>query len=232
MIVLSCYWIYIGIICNTTCFIYKKSLDAFYTDKPHHDYTTFTGSANKDKKKQYCWDIIPNTELDAISKVEDGNDNGKKDTREDLSGNGRLDGDYPVLIDISAGTNPAYSDPGVQVPVPSGPDNDGDGKDVDIDGDGKDDEWDFRFELSPFNVDNDSEVELPVVGSVQEIDLVTENTLAQGLKMVITHELGHTVGIGLHTNDSLCAMNNESNNLIRDNHFSQTAAELVRIHNQ
>jgi hypothetical protein len=112
---------------------------------------------------------------------------------------------------------------------------DGDGIDIDVDGDGKDDQWDFRFKLSPFNVDSDAnpvEVELPVVGSGADyIDPLYENTVEQVVKMMVTHELGHNVGITLHTNNSDCAMNGETNNFVRDNYFSSTAEALVRIHN-
>jgi len=157
--------------------------------------------------------------LESIIYVEDGNDNGNPDVREDATGDGRLDGDYPVRIDLFD-PDPAYSDKGLTPPTSA-----------DIDMDGKEEEWDNTFDLSPFDIDGNGMVELPVVSFLNEIDTLTENSEAQAAKMIITHELGHNVGITIHTSDSTCAMNNESNNLIRDNHFSQDAAALVRIHN-
>ena len=206
---------------GATCFVYKKSLDALFNDKPHHDYTTFKGIRSNQMKDPTLWDIDPNGMLDPINNVEDANDNGITDAREDLSGNELLDGDHPVRnypnSEVYDSNSPKYIKP---YPGP------------DIDNDGKDDEWDFEFELSPFNIDNNNEVELPVVGSLGEMDPNTENTLEQVLKMIVTHELGHNVGITIHSNDATCAMNNESNNFIRDKHFSQSPADLVRIHNQ
>jgi hypothetical protein len=187
---------------GATCFIYKKSLDALFTDKPHYDYTTLVAGGRM--RNQSDWSTTPNGELDPIKRTEDGNDNGVINGPEDKSGNGLLDGDHPV--------------PNV----------------TDLDGDGRIDEWDFRFELSAFNVNNDFpvQVELPVVGSTADIDPAFEYLLPQPLKHVITHELGHNTGVNLHTTDSTCLMYQQSNNFTRDGHFSPTAAALIRIHNQ
>jgi hypothetical protein len=161
--------------------------------------------------------------LDAIKRVEDQNDNGMDDG-EDATGNSLLDGDHPVRNDPTSEVYVSGSAKYVK-PYPG----------ADIDGDGKADEWDFLFELSPFNVDNDSapvEVELPLVGSSSDyIDPLYENTLEQVVKMIVTHELGHNVGITVHTGDTSCAMHEKTNNFVRDKHFSSTAEALVRIHN-
>jgi len=74
--------------------------------------------------------ILGNGKLDPIRKCEDGNDNGVIDGTEDLTGNGRLDGDHPVKNEPN---NPAYSDSPLLSYV--GPD---------IDNDGHDDEYDYR----------------------------------------------------------------------------------------
>jgi hypothetical protein len=171
-------------------------------------------------KVQTNWSGIPSGVLEAVAKVEDDNDNGNRDPREDLTGNLLIDGDHPVRNDPTSTVYDSLSSKYVK-PYPGS----------DIDKDGKDDEWDFLFELSPFDINNNGMVELPVRGTVDEIEIATENSKEQAVKMIVTHELGHNVGITMHTSDSTCAMNNESNNLIRDNHFSQSAAELVRIHN-
>ena len=50
---------------------------------------------------------------------------------------------------------------------------------LDVDGDGTDETWDFRFDLSPFDVDNDLfvEVNLPMVSTTGEINPLYENSL-------------------------------------------------------
>jgi len=96
---------------------------------------------------------------------------------------------------------------------------------------GSSDPWEFNHDLSPFNVDNDNpvQVELPVAAGVNHI--TDEYLPSQVLKHVITHEIGHNVGIDLHTADSTCVMYNSSINWLRDNHFSTAAKDLIRIHN-
>jgi hypothetical protein len=220
---------------GATCFVYKQSIDKLFSDKPHHDWTTYIGTKRNHFSQPQYWDLNPNSGMDSIKRVEDQNDNGLIENDDD-TGNELLDGDYPVPVNITS-ANPAYAQSGVEAPDANDPDNDGDGIDVDIDdpADLKDDQWDFRFELSPFNVDGDSapvEVELPVMGSVTEsIDPLYENGLWQVIKMIVTHELGHNVGINLHTTKDDCAMNNETNNFVRDDFLSSTAEALVRIRN-
>ena len=46
------------------------------------------------------------------------------------------------------------------------------------------------------------------------------------------HEVGHAVGIDLHTQDDTCAMNSDSNNWDRGGHFSDLARSLILIHNK
>jgi hypothetical protein len=207
---------------GATCFVYKQSIDKLFSDKPHHDWTTYSGTKKPHFSNPAYWVDGPNSGLDGIKRVEDQNDNGLLEN-DDETGNEILDGDYPVPVNITS-PDPAYAQSGIS--PPSGPD---------IDGDGKDDQWDFRFELSPFNVDNDtapSLVELPVMGSAAEtIDPLYENGIEQVIKMMVTHELGHNVGVDLHTNNSDCTMNSETNNFVMDNFFSSTAEALVRIHN-
>jgi hypothetical protein len=93
---------------------------------------------------------------------------------------------------------------------------------------GSDDPWEFNHDLSPFNINNDSVplVELPVG------DVNYETTKAQVLKHVITHEIGHNVGVDIHTEDPLCVMYKYSSDWLRDDHFSDAAQTLIMIHNQ
>ncbi len=96
---------------------------------------------------------------------------------------------------------------------------------------GSTDPWEFNHDLSPFNVDKDNpvQVELPVAASV---DHITDEYLPpQVLKHVITHEIGHNVGINIENDDPSCIMLNATTNWLRDNHFSDPAKQLIRIHN-
>jgi hypothetical protein len=220
---------------GATCFVYAPAIYWWFHDKPHHDYTTFRGSRANQMRHQTYWDLNPSGTLEQVTVREDGNDNGRNDGEDD-TGDGRLDGDHPVPIDATASPNAAYNDDGAppfppEYLDPSSYDNDSDPKTIDIDGDGKDEKWDFRFELSPFDVNNNGEIELPAVGRFEDIDPLTENTQAQAIMQFVTHELGHNVGIITHTNVSTCPMNFETNNLIRTRNFSDGAAQLIRIIN-
>jgi len=96
----------------------------------------------------------------------------------------------------------------------------------------KDEKYDFNFELSPFDIDNNGLIELPVVSTLAEIDLLYENTQAQAIMQFVTHELAHNVGVTIHTTVISCPMNFETVNNIRTSTFSNGAATLIRIHNQ
>jgi len=198
---------------GATSNLYKKAHQDFFSDKPYDDYTTLKQPGGN-MGKQQDWlcngtyqnkictgDNVGNGLLDPIGSCEDKNDNGELNSGEDKSKNTVLDGDHPV------------------------PNN------TDIDGDGHMDEWDYWEDLSAFDVNKSNEVEVPVVGSVDQIVPLYENTLAQEVKCVTTHELGHSSGVTLHTSVSTCIMFGQTNNLIRDDSFSQDAADLVRIHN-
>jgi hypothetical protein len=217
--------------------VYKKSLDALFNDKPHYDHWTFTGDRASQMSDLSKWNQNPNGSLDPLSKVEDANDNGVIDSREDKIVTGRLNGDYPLPItDRNRPVDPAYVENGT--PAPSGAN--GIGVDIDpaipgldIDSDGKEERWDFRFHLNPFDVDNDGlvEVNLPVVASGGQINPLYENSLPQVLMLTVTHELGHAVGVTIHTSMSACNMYQETNNFVRQQ-FTQDAAGLIWIHNK
>ena len=48
--------------------------------------------------------------------------------------------------------------------------------------------------LTPFDIDADDNVELPVQDTSTDIEPAFAYTLAQVVKMIITHELGHAIG--------------------------------------
>jgi hypothetical protein len=191
---------------NTTTYgsalTYKRVLEAYFSNKPFKDNTTLRSSSSS--LSNGPWDP-PDGKLNSIARVEDANDNGKKDGGEDKSGNGQLDGDYPVPLNAGS----------------SGP------------------PWNYNQQLSPFNINNNYYngdpnrplIELPVASNPDTVNAANESTREQVLKHVITHELGHALGITFENADSTCVMYQYSNNWIRDGHFSTDAATLIRVHN-
>ncbi len=142
--------------------------------------------------------------------VEDTNDNGILDAY-DINGDGVTDRDED---DGLGGLPPA---------------DDGDGI---IDGDhvvkvGASYSW--NEELSPFDIDDDGKVELPLnkIASIPD----DEYTRHQVLKHTITHEMGHSAGIREHCDDRTCLMFKLSNNWKRDGHFCNRCRRLIKIHN-
>ena len=100
-------------------------------------------------------------------------------------------------------------------------------------------------ELSPFNIDGDLFIELPVVsdpnsagpfdiGPMERDDAIPPRpyTIQRVLMHVTTHEIAHALGGALHTDDPLCLMYNVSNNWKRDHHLSDYYRSLLRIHNK
>ncbi|MBI3636010.1 MAG: IPT/TIG domain-containing protein, partial [Candidatus Rokubacteria bacterium] len=97
--------------------------------------------------------------------------------------------------------------------------------------------------LSAMAVTNDGCVQLPFVSDPTSIARCTDPTAVTGpasaqatkrqvVRSVLTHELGHGVGVNTHTTDSTDLMYQYSNNWIRDGHFSATAGALIQIHNK
>ena len=84
--------------------------------------------------------------------------------------------------------------------------------------------------FSPFDIDGNRRVENPVATTT--IDSNFEYTGAQIYKHVITHEIGHAVGVITENSDINCIMKNVSDNWSRDNHFSPGASAVIRIHNK
>ena len=180
---------------------FKKVFEAYFSNKPYKDHTTLRASSSS--LRDGPWDQ-PDGKLNSIARVEDANDNGKKDGGEDKSGNGLIDGDYPV---------PAGSPPGPpwnynQLLSP------------------------FNINNNYYNGDPDRPVlELPVASNPDTVNAANEFTREQVLKHVITHEIGHAAGVTFENADSTCVMYQYSNNWARDGHFSTDAAALIRIHN-
>jgi len=99
----------------------------------------------------------------------------------------------------------------------------------------------FTQQLTAMDANNDGCVELPTVADPTTIGRCTPtaDTAAspsasrqQVGRSVITHEVGHAVGISTHTSDSTDIMYMSTINFTRDGHFSDTAAALVQIHNK
>ena len=89
--------------------------------------------------------------------------------------------------------------------------------------------------LSPFNIDGDDYVELPILTNPSQLTAGVrdsgEYTKKQVLKHTITHELGHAVGVSTsHTTVSTDVMYQWSNNWSRDNQFSIPARAQIQIH--
>jgi hypothetical protein len=96
--------------------------------------------------------------LDPLDAVEDTNDDGVKDKKEDTNRNGILDGDR-VETDIST--------------------------------------WRIDGKLNPFNIDDDEYIELPQnTGDPTQVPAADEYDMADVYEHVITHEVGHAVGMG------------------------------------
>ena len=92
----------------------------------------------------------------------------------------------------------------------------------------------YTQNLSPFDINYNGLVELPVAGNPASVDSRYEYTKKQVLKHTITHEMGHGVGAAdqNHNDDSGCLMYKYSNNWSRDGKFGSVAKGKIQIHNQ
>jgi hypothetical protein len=174
--------------------IYGLSMENYMKDRPYMDDVEFADNIS--------------SMLDALKDVEDNNDNGTIDKREDANRNGRLDGDK-IHTDMATWVDPE--------------------------------------KLNPFNIDNDLYVELPqqdgdpaLLDAGQQIS--GEYDKAAVLQHVITHELGHAVGMGAgdpsfvdsvgHCYDPACVMYEYSINWDRGATFCPYHQSMIQIHNQ
>jgi uncharacterized delta-60 repeat protein len=84
--------------------------------------------------------------------------------------------------------------------------------------------------LTTFDINNNQKVELPFRMHPTNIPAQYEYTMEQVLKILITHEMGHAVGVSAtHTADADCIMFNVSNNWNRDDTFGAAARSQIRI---
>jgi Thrombospondin type 3 repeat len=118
----------------------------------------------------------------------------------------------------------------------AGEDN-GDGR---IAGDYRDSTWETAAQASPLSlayqrtltghdIDNNGRVELPFVTNPLAVPAGVEASFAQVTKHTITHELGHATGC-VHTDDPSDVMYQWAVTWNSDNHFSNSAAQLITIH--
>jgi hypothetical protein len=90
----------------------------------------------------------------------------------------------------------------------------------------------FTQQLSPFDINKDGKVELPVVADPATVTGQSqfENTKAQVIKRTTTHEMGHAVGM-THTKTDTDLMYGETPNWVSDGQFSFEANQQSQIHN-
>jgi hypothetical protein len=93
--------------------------------------------------------------------------------------------------------------------------------------------WEFNHHLSPHDIDNDGDIELSLAASVSSITY--EYSKDQVVKHVITHEMGHAVGIsgpfGGHCNTDTCVMYQFPIDYNRDGHLCDDCRAQIYIHN-
>jgi hypothetical protein len=89
--------------------------------------------------------------------------------------------------------------------------------------------------LSPFDINNDGYVELPLASDPYTVNQFDQNghpyTKRRVLKHTITHEIGHALAGAYHSNDPECVMYKYSNNWKRDHNLSDYYKSLLRVHN-
>ena len=87
----------------------------------------------------------------------------------------------------------------------------------------------FNGDLSPFDINGNGLVELPVVSEIANI--VGEYDFTNVGIHTITHEIAHALAGPTHTSDPQCLMYKYSNNWSRADHLSDIYRSLLRIHN-
>ena len=88
----------------------------------------------------------------------------------------------------------------------------------------------FNLVNSPFDINRDDKVELPVVLDPLNIDPTSQYGKEQVLKHTITHEIFHAIGV-THNQDNTCVMYEYSNNWSRDGHLSGLGKSLIKVYN-
>ncbi|MBW1886732.1 MAG: thrombospondin type 3 repeat-containing protein [Deltaproteobacteria bacterium] len=169
--------------------IFGRSMENYSADSPYLDDIGYMNN-------------IDNM-LDPLANVEDKDDDGIKDKKEDINKNGLLDGDR-VETDVAT--------------------------------------WNDQGKLNPFDVNNNSLVELPQQTDPAAMQTGSEYDMAAVWEHVITHEIGHAVGMGVgdpgfvdnlgHCFDQTCAMYHYSIDWKRADSFCPYHQGLIQIHNQ
>ncbi|OGL28629.1 MAG: hypothetical protein A3G44_16850 [Candidatus Rokubacteria bacterium RIFCSPLOWO2_12_FULL_73_47] len=99
----------------------------------------------------------------------------------------------------------------------------------------------FSLSVSAMDVNNDDCVELPFVADPTTLTACDaraasasgpQATFRQVVRAIVTHELGHALGVNVHTTDVTDVMYQYSINWTRDNHFSSQAGQLIQVHNK
>jgi hypothetical protein len=194
---------------------YQLSLDSYFSDRPYKSGKLWNSTTK-------YWDPA-NTVLDPVTQVEDKNDDGyynaagycfKNRTTacsSDITCSAKTAGDTCCLGgEDFPGTNTGGTA----------------GK---LDGDYYALPVGYGYDFSPFDINKNNKVELPVG------DTSFEYSKLQVLKHTITHEIGHALGVpASHTSDPDCVMFNYSINWKRDGLFGKTVKNngYLMIHNK
>ena len=83
---------------------------------------------------------------------------------------------------------------------------------------------------SPFDINNDGKIELPIQADPLSIDSANQYAKQQVLKHTITHEIFHAIGL-YHNQDNTCLMYEYSNNWSRDGHLSNYGKAQIKVYN-
>jgi hypothetical protein len=99
----------------------------------------------------------------------------------------------------------------------------------------------IQGQLSPFDIDADMYVELPLISDSTILDkfsrdynngIPLEYPIGEVRRHTNTHEISHALAGPSHTNDPTCLMYRYSNNWRRDGHLSDYYRSLLRVHNR
>jgi hypothetical protein len=196
----------------------KIPINRYFDDKPYVDGTTWEAG----------W-VTPNDKLDPMTRCEDTGDVGSTGNSElDLATHDGRKYDFWWVDEATSISHHVEILPGNTISKKW----DGDRRLKDKN------RWLSEGELSPFDIDSDRIVELPIGYYPEAIHPEDEQDQygipyrrARVVKHVVTHEIGHALAGIAHTGDSLCLMNGVSNNWKRDDFISDEVRLKMYIHN-